>query len=198
MPLFNNLVHRTTPLWLPGRRVVSSWRAYNSVEQKPQIAVYEFKFTAVVSITESSDCLKHSFYFRKFKQRLRGRRLVSSCWPCIVASAAAFAFACWCSRAHRVRNSWASRRRCSSVLCAYFALFLVKCANLCDSVNLLLEGVAVPVSGTRVFNSNEPRCRRVVEVEALVVGTLLGGVTHLLSSTPRSSEDGSGITDAYR
>ena len=59
--------------------------------------------------------------------------------------------------------------------------FLAKCANLCDFVSLLLEGVAVPVSGPRVLKSKEPRARRVVE--ALVVGTL-GGVKLLHSSTP--------------
>ena len=59
--------------------------------------------------------------------------------------------------------------------------FLAKCANLCDSVSLLLEGVAVPVSGTRVLKSKGPRARRVVE--ALVVGTL-GGVKFSHSSTP--------------
>ena len=59
--------------------------------------------------------------------------------------------------------------------------FFAKFANLCDSVSILPEGVAVLVSGTRVLKSKEPRGRRVVE--ALVVGTL-GGVKLLHSSTP--------------
>ena len=50
---------------------------------------------------------------------------------------------------------------------------------MCDSVSLLLEGVAVPVSGTLVFKSKEPRGRRAVE--ALAVGTLGGGVKRLHS-----------------
>ena len=69
-------------------------------------------------------------------------------------------------------------------------LFLAKCANLCDSVSLLLEGVAVPVSGTRVLESKEPRARQVVE--ALVVGTS-GGVKILHSSTPTCSPGRSAI-----
>ena len=51
-------------------------------------------------------------------------------------------------------------------------------------MSLLLEGVAVSVSGTRVFKSKEPRGSRVVE--ALVVGTL-GGVKPLHSLTLPSS-----------
>ena len=71
-------------------------------------------------------------------------------------------------------------------------LFSVRtlCANLCDSVSLLLEGVAVPVSGTRVLESKEPRARQVVE--ALVVGTS-GGVKFLHSSTPTCSPGRSAI-----
>ena len=73
---------------------------------------------------------------------------------------------------------------CPSLLCAYVTLFVAKFADVCDSMSLLLEGVAVSVSGTRVFKSKEPRGRRVVE--ALVVGTL-GCVKLLHSSTPTCS-----------
>ena len=86
-------------------------------------------------------------------------------------------------RARGVRCSGASYRCCHPVLCAYLVLFLAKAADLCDSVRLIVGGVAVPVSGTRVFKSKEPRGTRVDE--ALVAGTL-GGGKPLHSSTPPS------------
>ena len=131
----------------------------------PPIQNFSTSYNSAV-ITSLSD---HFFMLRLYS-RFRRRRCICVCLPLLPSSP--------------LRLSWASCRRCPSLLCAYVTLFVAKFADLYDSVSLLLEGVAVPVSATRVFKSKEPRGRRVVE--ALVVGTL-GCVKRLHSSTPTCS-----------